>query len=81
MRLYETSHSTDELANAVLAVMVTSVNFSLTMANALNLFLGTSLDANLKDLAKSGDASAFSGYVLESLRECFILSALIWQLK
>ncbi|KAL9713581.1 hypothetical protein Ac2012v2_003192 [Leucoagaricus gongylophorus] len=68
MRLYETSHSTDELANAVLAVMVISVNFSLTMANALNLFLGTSLDANLKDLAKSGDAPAFSGYVLESLR-------------
>jgi len=74
-RLHETGHSTDELANSVLAVMVISVNLSLTMTNTFDLLLDTGLDASLKDLAKSSDSSAFSGYVLESLRE--YLSTLI----
>ena len=74
-RLHEISHSTDELANSVLAVMVISVNLSLIMANTFDLLLGTDLDASLKDLAKSSDSPAFSGYVLESLRE--YLSTLI----
>ena len=77
-RLHETGHSTDELANSVLAVMVISVNLSLTMTNTFDLLLDTGLDASLKDLAKSSDSSAFSGYVLESLRE--YLSTLIWYL-
>jgi len=67
--LHEISHSTDELANSVLAVMVISVNLSLIMANTFDLLLGTDLDGSLKDLAKSSDSSAFSGYVSESLRE------------
>lgn len=78
-RLYEINHSTDELANNVLAVMIISANLSLIMANTFNLLLGTDLDASLKDLAKSSDSSAFNGYVLESLRE--YLSTLIWYLS
>ena len=49
------------------------------MANTFDLLLGTDLDASLKDLAKSSDSSALSGYVLESLRE--YLSTLIWYLS
>ena len=78
-RLHEISHSTDELANSVLAIMVISVNLSLIMANTFDLLLGTDLDASLKDLAKSSDSSTFNGYVLEGLRE--YLSTLIWYLS
>ena len=46
-RLHETGHSTDELANSFLAVMVISVNLSLTMTNTFDLFFGTDLDASL----------------------------------
>ena len=53
--------------------MVISVNLSLIMANMFDLLLGTGLGASLKDLAKSGDSSAFSGFVLESLREYYRL--------
>lgn len=67
-RLYEIGHSTDELANSVLAVMVSSVNLSLMLTNIINLYLGTSEDDTLKKLATSDDASAFAGYVYEGLR-------------
>ncbi|KXN87397.1 Psi-producing oxygenase A [Leucoagaricus sp. SymC.cos] len=67
-RLYEVGHSTDELANSVLAVMVSSVNLSLTLTNILNLYLGSDQDAALKKLAANNDPQAFAGYVYEGLR-------------
>jgi len=67
--LAEISHSTDELANSVLAVMVISVHLSLITTNTVNLLLGTDLDVNLKNLAKSAYSSELDLYVTESLRE------------
>jgi hypothetical protein len=68
VRLHELGYSTDQLANTILAVMVSAVNLSLSLTNILNLYLGSDQDVTLKKLADSKDAQAFAGYVHEGLR-------------
>ncbi|KAF9454341.1 linoleate diol synthase [Macrolepiota fuliginosa MF-IS2] len=67
-RLYELGYSTDELANTILAVMVSSINLSLALTNIINLYLGSDQDATLKKLAREDDPQAFAGFVYEGLR-------------
>lgn len=67
-RLYELGHSTDRVANTILAIMVSSVHLSLILTNTLNLYLGSDKDATLKKLAASKDPQPFIGFVYEALR-------------
>ncbi|KAF8906299.1 linoleate diol synthase [Gymnopilus junonius] len=69
-RLYELGHSTDQLTNTILALMVTStVELSLALTNVLNYYLGTQHVEKLASIAKSTDGAAgFDGYIYEALR-------------
>ncbi|TFK39791.1 linoleate diol synthase [Crucibulum laeve] len=69
-RLYELGHSTDQLANTVLALMVTStVELSLALTNMVNLYLGTDHDSQIRTLAVNGEVQgSLNGFVYEALR-------------
>lgn len=71
-KLYELGHSADQLANTILAVMVSSVGLSLTLTNIINLYLGSEQDATLKKLARNDDPQAFTGFVYEGLRKLIV---------
>jgi linoleate 10R-lipoxygenase len=82
-RLNELGHSTNQVANTILAIMVASVGLSLTLTNVINLYLGSDQDATMKKLAHHDDPQAFIGFVYEGLRkliECdfFFLMYLIY---
>ncbi|KAG6919504.1 hypothetical protein DXG01_005094 [Tephrocybe rancida] len=68
-RLGELGGSTDELANTILALLVGStVELSLALTNAVNLYLGSEHDATIRGVAKSNDAKAsLDGFVYEAL--------------
>ncbi|PPQ98253.1 hypothetical protein CVT26_003424 [Gymnopilus dilepis] len=74
-KLYELGHSTDQLTNTILALMVTStVELSLALTNILNYYLGTQHAEKLASFAKTADGAAqFDGYIQEALRlqPCF----------
>ncbi|KAF4610857.1 hypothetical protein D9613_007045 [Agrocybe pediades] len=66
-RLYELGHSTDQLANTILALMVIcGKELSLATTNAVNFFLGSEHVDKVTSLAKSG--GDLDGYVYEALR-------------
>ncbi|PPQ76670.1 hypothetical protein CVT24_011915 [Panaeolus cyanescens] len=71
-QLYELGHSTDRLANTILALMVISgVELTLALSNVFNLYVGSPASA---DLAKSATSSSqLDGFVFEALRldPCF----------
>ncbi|KAG6860884.1 hypothetical protein C0995_006439 [Termitomyces sp. Mi166 len=69
-RLHALSGSTDELANTILALLVGStVELSLALTNAVNLYLGSEHEATILSMAKSNDAKApLSGFIYEALR-------------
>ncbi|EKM81762.1 hypothetical protein AGABI1DRAFT_90139 [Agaricus bisporus var. burnettii JB137-S8] len=67
-RIDELGLSTDQLANTILAIMVSSVGLSLTLTNIINLYLGSDHDVTLKKLARHDDPQVFTGFVYEGLR-------------
>ncbi|EGN96758.1 hypothetical protein SERLA73DRAFT_93339 [Serpula lacrymans var. lacrymans S7.3] len=70
-RLFELGHSTDQLANSILAVMVHSVEISLGLTNIVNILLDADQTASFRSQAEDADAKEFAGleaYVLEALR-------------
>ncbi|KAG5723411.1 Psi-producing oxygenase C [Termitomyces sp. T112] len=68
-RLHALSGSTDELANTILALLVGStVEVSLALTNAVNLYLGSEYEATIHSAAKSNDSKALSGFAYEALR-------------
>ncbi|KIM44733.1 hypothetical protein M413DRAFT_442688 [Hebeloma cylindrosporum] len=68
-RLYELGHSTDQLANTILALMVTSsVELVLAATNALNFYLGTNHLEKLSALVNADKKAQLDGYIYEALR-------------
>jgi len=69
-RLYALEHSDDQLANTILALMVTSsVELTLATTNIVNLYLDTEHVKNVAAIAKATDKKAeLDVYVLEALR-------------
>jgi len=69
-RLHEFGHSTDQLANTILALMVTSsVELTLAMTNVINLYLGSDHVKDIIAIAKATDKKTqLNAYVLEALR-------------
>ncbi|KDR80737.1 hypothetical protein GALMADRAFT_1103751 [Galerina marginata CBS 339.88] len=68
-QLYELGHSTDQLANTILALMVTGgVELVLATTNTINYYLGTNDGEKIAALAKSDKNAQFDGYVYEALR-------------
>ncbi|KAF9038426.1 linoleate diol synthase [Panaeolus papilionaceus] len=71
-QLYELGHSTDRLANTILALMVVSgVELTLALTNVFNLYIGSPASP---DLAKSATSShQLDGFVFEAMRldPCF----------
>ncbi|PFH51764.1 hypothetical protein AMATHDRAFT_2679 [Amanita thiersii Skay4041] len=69
-KIHEISHSTDEVANTLLALMVgATAELSLAMTNMLNLYLGSDKQAEIIGLAAKTDLKdELSGYVYEALR-------------
>ncbi|KAF8159445.1 linoleate diol synthase [Crassisporium funariophilum] len=69
-RLYELGHSTDQLANTILALMVTSgVELVLATTNAVNMYLGSEEVAKITAIATSSNPKdQLHGYVHEALR-------------
>jgi hypothetical protein len=68
-QLYELGHSTDQLANTILALMVTSsVELVLAATNTLNFYLGTNYAAELSTLINTNKNAQLDGYVYEALR-------------
>ncbi|KAG6334671.1 hypothetical protein ID866_4420 [Astraeus odoratus] len=70
--LFEHGHSTDEVVNEILALMVgTTVELSLAMTNVVNLLLDAEEHATFRTQAKSvdiKDISSLEAYVIEALR-------------
>ncbi|KAF9006152.1 linoleate diol synthase [Cyathus striatus] len=68
-RLYEVGHSTDQLANTILALMVGSTELTLALTNMVNLYLDTEYEADVRRLATSSTVKAgLEGYAYEALR-------------
>jgi hypothetical protein len=71
-QLYELGHSTDRLANTILALMVVSgVELTLALTNVFHLYLGSPASS---DLAKAATSNTdLDGFVYEALRldPCF----------
>ncbi|KAH9479383.1 Linoleate 10R-lipoxygenase [Psilocybe cubensis] len=69
-RLYELGHSTDKLANTILALMVVSgVELSLAATNTVNFYVASEQATALSKLAKAAEKDTpFHGYVYEALR-------------
>jgi hypothetical protein len=68
-RLHELGHSEDQLANTILAVMVTSsVELTLATTNAINLYLDTEHIKNVVAVAKTDKKADLNAYVFEALR-------------
>ncbi|KAI6113067.1 heme peroxidase [Pisolithus sp. B1] len=70
--LFELGHSTDEVVNEVLALMVgTTVELSLALTNVVNLLLTSEENATFRTQARSVDTKdlgALEAYVIEALR-------------
>ncbi|KAF8966303.1 linoleate diol synthase [Flammula alnicola] len=68
-RLYDLGHSTDQLANTILALMVvSSVELTLATTNAVNFYLGSSQATEIIALVKTNKVAQFDNYVYEALR-------------
>jgi hypothetical protein len=69
-RLYELGHSDDQLANTILALMITSsVELTLATTNIVNLYLDDKYVKDISAVAKATDKKAeLDVYVLEALR-------------
>jgi cytochrome P450 len=68
-RLYELGHSTDQLANTILALMVGSTELTLALTNMVNLYLDTDYESDVRRLATSSTVKAgLEGYAYEALR-------------
>ncbi|KAI6149466.1 heme peroxidase [Pisolithus tinctorius] len=70
--LFELGHSTDEVVNEILALMVgTTVELSLALTNVVNLLLVSEENATFRTQARSvdtKDVGALEAYVIEALR-------------
>ncbi|KAL0953741.1 hypothetical protein HGRIS_004930 [Hohenbuehelia grisea] len=69
-RLHDIGHSTDELANIILAILVSSVELSLALTNTVNLYLDSDHEPELRSLSLATEpkAAAFDAYIYEAFR-------------
>ncbi|KAF9482553.1 linoleate diol synthase [Pholiota conissans] len=68
-RLFELGHSTHQLANTILALMVVScVELSLATTNTINLYIGSDQGLQLSSLVKADKNVQLDNYVYEALR-------------
>jgi linoleate 10R-lipoxygenase len=67
-RLYDIGQSSDQLANSILAIIVgATVELSLSLTNAVNLYIGAS-NSDVKSLSTTAGAKALEGLVYEAIR-------------
>jgi cytochrome P450 len=67
-RLSALGGSSNELANRVLAILVSTVELSLALTNVVHVLFGSQQHATLQGLAKAESKSSLDGFIHEALR-------------